>query len=130
MANLSVRHYRMVKSAHACAALWISRVASICHSLHKGANSKTAYYTHAIICCKYPLIDYPSLGYLISISLPKSSAFSWMTIERPATLYSASPVNFTWVSAIKTTALPSGSAAMLPRSPTCLSSEFGPPWSF
>ena len=57
---------------------------------------------------------------------PRSSSFSWMTIERPMILNSGSAVSFTCSSKTKTFA-PPWTAQILPRSPTCRSSDSGPP---
>uniref|UniRef100_A0A0E9XAF8 Uncharacterized protein n=1 Tax=Anguilla anguilla TaxID=7936 RepID=A0A0E9XAF8_ANGAN len=58
--------------------------------------------------------------------LPRSSAFSWITMVRP--MIDWGPVSVSILSLMSILATPSSPAVTLPKSPTCLTSSLGPPW--
>lgn len=59
---------------------------------------------------------------------PKSSSPSWTTRARPMILFS--PLSAMTLSKILTFAILLSSANIFPRSPTCLITSLGAPWSF
>ena len=81
----------------------------------------TAHVTRFPACPVFKLSEWPPI--------PKSSGSSWITRDLPIT-FAFVPLSFTRSSSITNLATPFESNLILPRSPTCLSLDPGPPCFF